>query len=99
MELWTAVGYRFPADRLVRGVAIARLSAIYAGPRRGFLVGSRAAITCLRRYASTQQWRIADRDFSVVGAGLLFCLSLWLTKSLYWAVGLHAGWDWSQSYL
>jgi len=37
--------------------------------------------------------------FSVVGAGLLFCLSLWLTKSLYWAVGLHAGWDWSQSYL
>jgi uncharacterized protein len=37
--------------------------------------------------------------FSVVGAGLVFCLSLWLTKSLYWAVGLHAGWDWSQSYL
>jgi membrane protease YdiL (CAAX protease family) len=37
--------------------------------------------------------------FSVVGAGLLFCLSLWLTKSLYWAVGLHAGWDWSQSFL
>jgi len=37
--------------------------------------------------------------FSVVGAGLLFCLSLWLTKSLYWAVGMHAGWDWSQSYL
>lgn len=25
--------------------------------------------------------------FSVVGSGLLFCLSLWLTKSLYWAVG------------
>jgi membrane protease YdiL (CAAX protease family) len=37
--------------------------------------------------------------FSVVGAGLVACLSLWLTKSLYWAVGLHAGWDWSQSYL
>jgi membrane protease YdiL (CAAX protease family) len=37
--------------------------------------------------------------FSVVAAGLVFCLSLWLTKSLYWAVGLHAGWDWSQSYL
>jgi len=36
---------------------------------------------------------------SVVGAGLMFCLSLWLTKSLYWAVGLHAGWDWSQSFL
>jgi membrane protease YdiL (CAAX protease family) len=36
---------------------------------------------------------------SVVGIGMVFCLSLWLTKSLYWVVGLHAGWDWSQSYL
>lgn len=36
---------------------------------------------------------------SVVGIGMVFCLSLWLTKSLYWAVGLHSGWDWAQSYL
>ncbi len=36
---------------------------------------------------------------SVVLIGLVFCLSLWLTKSLYWAVGLHAGWDWAESYL
>jgi uncharacterized protein len=31
--------------------------------------------------------------------GLFFCLSLWFTRSLWWAVGFHAGWDWSQSYL
>jgi len=37
--------------------------------------------------------------FSAAGIGLVFCLSLWLTKSLYWAVGLHSGWDWAQSYL
>jgi hypothetical protein len=36
---------------------------------------------------------------SVVVIGLVLCLSLWLTKSLYWAVGLHTGWDWAQSYL
>lgn len=30
--------------------------------------------------------------------GLVFCLSLWYTKSLWWAVGFHAGWDWGQSY-
>jgi len=30
--------------------------------------------------------------------GLLFCLSLWYTKSLLWAVGFHAGWDWGQFY-
>jgi membrane protease YdiL (CAAX protease family) len=34
-----------------------------------------------------------------VGAGgMVFCLSLWFTKSLFWAVGFHAGWDWGQSY-
>ena len=31
-------------------------------------------------------------------AGLVFCLSLWYTKSLWWVVGFHAGWDWGQSY-
>jgi uncharacterized protein len=31
-------------------------------------------------------------------AGLVFCLSLWYTKSLWWAAGFHAGWDWGQSY-
>lgn len=31
--------------------------------------------------------------------GLVFCLSVWLTGSLFWAVGFHAGWDWAQSYL
>jgi membrane protease YdiL (CAAX protease family) len=35
---------------------------------------------------------------SVVGAGLIFCLSLWFTGSLWWAVGFHAAWDWGQSY-
>jgi uncharacterized protein len=36
----------------------------------------------------------------VVGlGGLVFCLSLWFTKSLWWAIGFHAGWDWGQSYL
>jgi membrane protease YdiL (CAAX protease family) len=32
-------------------------------------------------------------------AGLLFCLSLWRTGSLWWAIGLHATWDWSESFL
>jgi membrane protease YdiL (CAAX protease family) len=34
----------------------------------------------------------------VFGGGFVFCLSLWYTKSLWWAVGFHAGWDWAQSY-
>jgi uncharacterized protein len=35
---------------------------------------------------------------SVVGAGVIFSLSLWYTGSLWWAVGFHATWDWGQSY-
>ena len=30
---------------------------------------------------------------------LVFCLSLWRTGSLWWAVGVHASWDWGQSFL
>lgn len=32
-------------------------------------------------------------------AGLMFCFVLWRTGSLWWAIGVHAGWDWAQSYL
>jgi membrane protease YdiL (CAAX protease family) len=35
---------------------------------------------------------------SVMTGGFVFCLSLWYTKSLWWAIGFHAGWDWAQSY-
>jgi membrane protease YdiL (CAAX protease family) len=36
--------------------------------------------------------------FSAGAIGLIFCLSLWYTGSLWWAVGFHAAWDWGQSY-
>jgi uncharacterized protein len=36
--------------------------------------------------------------FSAAGIGLVFCLSLWYTGSLWWAVGFHASWDWAESY-
>jgi len=34
----------------------------------------------------------------VICAGAVLVLSLRLTGSLLWAVGMHAGWDWAQSY-
>jgi membrane protease YdiL (CAAX protease family) len=36
--------------------------------------------------------------FSAAFIGLLFCLSLWYTGSLWWALGFHAAWDWGESY-
>ncbi len=32
-------------------------------------------------------------------ASLIFCLSLWRTGSLWWAIGFHTSWDWAQSFL
>ena len=32
-------------------------------------------------------------------AAMVFCLSLWRTGSLWWAIGFHTSWDWSQSFL
>jgi uncharacterized protein len=31
-------------------------------------------------------------------AGLVFCYSLWRSRSLWWAIGNHMAWDWAQSY-
>lgn len=36
--------------------------------------------------------------FSAGAVGLVFCLSIWYTGSLWWAVGFHAAWDWGESY-
>jgi membrane protease YdiL (CAAX protease family) len=32
-------------------------------------------------------------------AAMVFCLSLWRTGSLWWAIGFHTSWDWAQSFL
>jgi len=50
-------------------------------------------------------WHVHNADESTVGllstggASLAFCLSLWYTKSLWWAIGFHASWDWGESFL
>ena len=31
--------------------------------------------------------------------GFAFCISLGYLKSLWWAIGFHASWDWAESYL
>jgi hypothetical protein len=36
--------------------------------------------------------------FSAAAVGLVFCLSLWYTGSLWWAIGFHATWDWAQTF-
>ncbi|WP_433973494.1 lysostaphin resistance A-like protein [Tunturiibacter lichenicola] len=37
--------------------------------------------------------------FTASLASMMFCLSLWRTGSLWWAIGFHTSWDWAQSFL
>lgn len=30
--------------------------------------------------------------------GLVLCISLWYTGSLWWAIGFHTAWDWAETY-
>jgi len=36
--------------------------------------------------------------FAAAGIGLVFCASIRLTGSAWWAIGCHASWDWGESY-
>ncbi|WP_298225346.1 CPBP family intramembrane glutamic endopeptidase [Acidocella sp.] len=36
---------------------------------------------------------------NVFGVGMILCLALQRTKSLWWPIGFHAGWDYSESFL
>jgi membrane protease YdiL (CAAX protease family) len=46
--------------------------------------------------------KMLETPFGLAGIGLgalLFTLSLWYTKSLFWAVGFHAAWDWGHDFV
>lgn len=36
--------------------------------------------------------------FSAAAIGFVFCVSIWVTGSAWWAIGCHAGWDWAETY-
>lgn len=36
---------------------------------------------------------------TAAAAGLLFCLAIRLTGSLWWAIGFHMAWDWSENFV
>jgi len=56
-----------------------------------------SAIFCLGHTANPGESPVGL--LSVFLAGMFFCLSIWRTGSLWWAIGMHATWDWGQSFL
>ena len=36
--------------------------------------------------------------FAAAFIGFIFCVSVWVTGSAWWAIGCHAAWDWAETY-
>lgn len=36
--------------------------------------------------------------FAAAVIGFVFCVSVWVTGSAWWAIGCHAAWDWAETY-
>jgi uncharacterized protein len=37
--------------------------------------------------------------FQIIIAGLVLCLGIWFTRSLWWSIGFHGGWDYAENYI
>ncbi|HEY0263763.1 MAG TPA: type II CAAX endopeptidase family protein [Granulicella sp.] len=96
-------------ESLLRGylqLTLARgLAALYEpiAPRRSRALGFwTAALLLSFLFGLSHQSNHGESPLGVAAAGLaglVFCLSLWRTGSLWWAIGFHASWDWAQSFL
>jgi uncharacterized protein len=52
-------------------------------------------------FGSSHIFNKGESPVGIVSAallGMLFCISLWYLKQLWWAIGFHASWNWGQSY-
>ncbi len=61
-----------------------------------------AAVLLSFGFGFTHRTNAGESPIGLLAAALIavvFCLSLWRTGSLWWAIGFHAAWDWAQSFL
>ncbi len=61
-----------------------------------------AALLLSFGFSFTHSSNAGESPIGLLSAALIavvFCLSLWRTGSLWWAIGFHAAWDWAQSFL
>jgi uncharacterized protein len=89
---------------LARGLANLYAMAFKATPTaRARAVGFWAAAAAISfLFGASHGSNPGESPLGLVSAGLIgmvFCLTLWRTGSLWWALGFHAAWDWAQSFV
>ncbi len=86
---------------LSRGLS--RLYRRFSGPKTSYALGFWTAtilIAVLFMLAHTSHPGESPIGlFETFAASLAFSVSIWRTGSLWWIIGFHAAWDWSQSFL
>lgn len=85
---------------LARGLAgLYRLAGVRSAGAFGFWT---SAVLLSFGFGAVHTQNLGESPIGIVAAGVIgviFCLSLWRTGSLWWAIGFHAAWDWGQSFL
>lgn len=96
-ELWFRGYVQFTIARGVRGI-FRRLGSAHASA-----VGFWAAALLTSFYFGFGHGdNPGESPIGLIAAGLIgltFCLSIWRSGSLWWAIGFHAAWDWAESFL
>jgi len=67
-------------------------------PQGGFWQAAWAASTLFGFIHTGNGRRKLDWHFAAASIGFVFCVSVRVTGSLWWAIGCHAAWDWAETF-
>ena len=98
MEVRSRLAAGVHLDRYLRGVSAARHLQYTLTHGIGFWWGALVMSILFGAIDGSNQGESPIGLFSAGAVGLVFCISLWYTGSLWWAIGFHAAWDWAQTY-
>ena len=69
-----------------------------AAPRSGFWCAAWVTSTFFGYYHTLNNGESGIGIFAAACIGFVFCVSIRVTGSAWWAIGCHAGWDWGETY-
>ena len=80
------------------GLAPCLILHIRKTPRSGFWQASWVTSTAFGFIHITNNGENWIGIFAAAFIGFVFCVSIWVTGSAWWAIGCHAAWDWAETY-
>ncbi len=69
-----------------------------AAPRSGFWQAAWVTSTFFGFYHTSNSGENWIGVFAAAAIGFVFCVSVYVTGSAWWAIGCHAAWDWAETF-